>query len=226
MPEEALIEYDLVADPVEATGGITMSGASGLFTRYFYVPQGTIYTGSIGYPDAFPLIYFELESEWNVKFALTMDFSSSWNIGEQRMHWYRVQGACKPLTCPPVSVEEQCKGMMFLMNVLAPNLQSVCRQLKNRQFVQRIAKIQKFSRPARPSDQAADAAIGIDHSCNKLEDVSFCNVPACLDFCVDYDEVVSVGLRTFKIEPEIAAQFIQSEKEPEYPVLYVYEGGS
>lgn len=177
---------------VEMSGGLSLGGKSSLRISYPYTGSGLFYVGGIGAAPADDVYYFDLESTWKVQGNYALRFDSEWNVGETSFYWYRVETECTNLECPPIGFDENCPTIM-IVNVLARNLSSLCRQLRNRNLVGRIRRISRFSRPARRSQRELNMQSGIDQSCDVLQDVPFCNIPECLDFCVDYTPQDEIG---------------------------------
>lgn len=131
------------------------------------------------------VIELEYEFAWRTDQSATAEYELAWSTGRQRSFFYRVVGQGKDDICDPLQVDECCKK--FVINIQARNIDDVCRKLKERIGVWPVEKIQRFSRPAERIAIEEDAAAGIDYICNIAEDVEFCKVPVCADFCVSFD---------------------------------------
>lgn len=166
------------------------SNPTRLTVAWNYIASGVIVVSSEN-----PPIFFEeiLESTWGVAADINETFLSSFNIGSPKLYNYRVQGDCNPLRCPPISFEgKSCNQTMMLMNLQGTSIGSICRQLKEKGYIDKIKSIHRFSRPANTEVARQESLAGIDHSCNKLIEENFCGDPDCEDYCIDYDVVVEI----------------------------------
>lgn len=128
-------------------------------------------------------VFFSLQTSWNVRGDLEVDLDTSWNIGEGAYYWYRVESECGEVTCDEFGVERrECNRMTIITTVSARSIAELCDTLGNPRtnapLVARISSIRRYGRPTF-RDQIQPG------QCNTLEEVEFCHIPECLDYCVD-----------------------------------------
>lgn len=128
-------------------------------------------------------VFFSFETSWNVRGELNIDLTTSWNVGEGGYYWYRVESECGEVTCDDFGVERrECNKMTIVTTVSARSVVELCDTLANpRTNAPLVAKILSIRRYGRPMfrDQIQPG------QCNTLEEVEFCHVPECLDYCID-----------------------------------------
>lgn len=167
-------------------GGVTLGGDALVKTVYKFRSAGGVVLGSDPRSQSVSLVIVKsYEFIWRTNQAATATYDFAWSTGQQRSYFYRVVSKAKDDVCNPLLADGCCKK--FVVNIQARNIDDVCRKLRDRIGVWPIEMIQRFSRPAERAAIAEDEATGIDHTCNKAEDVEFCKVPVCADFCVEYD---------------------------------------
>jgi len=115
--------------------------------------------------------------------VIEADLQTSWNIGSGPFYWYRVEGECGSVECERMGVGyEGCQRMTIVTTVSAQNLDELCFTLANPRvnapFVSKIKSIRRYSRPVLKANPPSDL-------CNVLEEVQFCQIPDCFDFCPD-----------------------------------------
>lgn len=197
MPEE-FYEY--------ADGGVVVGGSWG--TVYSLTGSGgAVLDGSA--PNN-QLAVFDLESEWHVNAYVFFDLESSWGLGEQPLSWYRVQGCCNyptaagsglptgpqyPGGCDVMGIQtddSMCVGAIgkqqFVQNILARSIQDVCNELTRSKLRWQICSIKKWSRPADPNYIVAD------DTCNTLTEVPYSSVPECIEFVLQTNATVRIGV--------------------------------
>lgn len=202
-----------------ATGGGVGGGAAlyGIFGSGGGVGGGTAeevyrYTGSggveIGGASPTRAIYrYRLPVSWDVRQKLTFAQKFTWDVGEQPLRWYRVQGVCQNPTArtgggcsslPFESNDSSCAGSMsknsFFQNILARNLSEVCQYLSDVKWNWPISKIERWSRPA------DNRFLDPDDNCNKLENVDFSDVAECINFTVRTDNIVKMAMTVRVVE--------------------------
>lgn len=126
---------------------------------------------------------YDFSTSWRILGPLEVDLTTSWNVGESAWHWYRVEGLCGTVNCDNLGMDyDGCSRMTFVTTVSARNLSELCETLSNpianAPVRSKISSIRKYSRP-----MLRDQIISDD--CNLLQDVEFCHVPECLDYCVE-----------------------------------------
>lgn len=128
-------------------------------------------------------VFFSLQTSWNVRGDLEVDLETSWSIGEGAYYWYRVESECGEVTCDEFGVERrECNRMTIVNTVSARSIAELCDTLSNPRtnapLVARISSIRRYGRPTF-RDQIQPG------HCNTLQEVEFCHIPECLDYCVD-----------------------------------------
>jgi hypothetical protein len=127
--------------------------------------------------------FFSFSTSWNVRGDLEVDLNTSWNVGEGAYYWYRVESECGEVTCDEFGVERRdCNSMTIVNTVSARSVAELCDTLANPRtnapLVARISSIRRYGRPMF-RDQIQP------NQCNTLDEVEFCHIPECLDYCVD-----------------------------------------
>lgn len=203
-------------DYVESTGGVVVNGAAIREDKRVVsttgsgeiVVSGNSYYGITGFKftgsgeivvDSQAIIQtsFNLDFSllWNVRSAILKDVTLLWNFGDLPVFWYRIVGKphdgndCNLLTDPC------CQ--QFIVNIHAKTLTELCDKLRARRLNLPITSVHRFSRPANPAEVRALEEDGVNQDCNELIPVEVCQIPACADFCVDFD--LRSGFFTFAI---------------------------
>jgi hypothetical protein len=127
--------------------------------------------------------FFSFDTSWNVRGDLVVDLDTSWNVGEGAYYWYRVESECGEVVCDEFGVERrECNRMTVINTVSARSVAELCEILANPRtnapLVARIASIRRYGRPMFRDQIRPD-------QCNTLDEVEFCHIPECLDYCVD-----------------------------------------
>lgn len=127
--------------------------------------------------------FFSFDTSWNVRGDLEVDLNTSWNVGEGAYYWYRVESECGEVTCDEFGVERRdCNRMTILTTVSARSVPELCDTLSNPRtnapLVARIFSIRRYGRPMFRDQIRPD-------QCNTLDEVEFCHIPECEDYCVD-----------------------------------------
>ncbi len=190
------------------TGGLTLGSEAGIRIRYNLEASGGLEIGSsIFNPTKYNYSYFvNLESTWKINAEINKDFEFRWDIGDQPLRYYQVEGECQyPPTCDITGYEIQdpvCgSGMKYIQVIAARDLSDLCNKIAeqslNYALKWPIVRIKRFSRPVFLDDVQAEEDLGVDHSCNISEYVEFCHIPECLNYCIDQNEIVSSGVSVF-----------------------------
>jgi len=154
-------------------------------------------SGSIGFSFSISnyriACFYPKTFSWDIEGFVVKDLTSSWNTGDGDYYWYRIQGRCGKVTCDTHGVQttDKCKNMTFLTVVAARSLDEVCSILTNPIINPpanvRITSISKYSRPIEKSENSDE--------CNVLEDQGdFCQIPECLDYCIDENNTEKIKL--------------------------------
>lgn len=196
-----------------ASGGMEMSGEA--VVRHTYIASGFSSSGNAinleGIAGSHQTLVFTEAIRWNVRATVSASQEIIWQTGKVPLRWYRITGCCRyptedgdgdftnegqPGGCdviPFESTDDQCKGALgkntFIQNIIAESVGDVCRILKELRWKWPICAMERFSRPAESQ------FIDDDDECNVLEPVEPCNAPECLEFCIDTDAVVNVGVK-------------------------------
>jgi hypothetical protein len=197
-----------------ASGGMVVAGLAVI--RHNYVASGFSASGNAinlegGVAASHQTLIFTEEIRWSVRATVSVTQKVIWQTGKVPLRWYRIIGCCRyptadgdgdftnegqPGGCdviPFQSTDDQCKGALgkntFIQNILANSVGDVCRILKELRWEWPICGMERFSRPAESQ------FIDDDDECNVLEPVDPCLAPDCIEFCIDTDAVVNVGVK-------------------------------
>lgn len=185
-------------------GGLVLSGNIDVV----YIPSGgLILSGETTESDIKIVYYSDFDFEWNILSTIEIDFDFAWDVGRQVLHYYQVEGTCeKPPTCETTGIETndaKCAsgGARFTQIIAARSTADLCTKLQQRflNYPVRwpIQSIKRYSRPVYTTDIDREEANGIDHSCNKKEEVIFCHVPECFDLCAGLTYTAEIGISVF-----------------------------
>jgi hypothetical protein len=182
----------------------------------YHQGSGAISFAAAGDADFSASASYDLVTSWRVRGSLEVDLSTSWSVGEGAWYWYRVEGECGPVECETFGVGyDGCGRMRFVTTVSARNLSEVCDVLRNPNINApvnlKIATIQRYSRPVFRNQTTAD-------ECNVLQEVEFCHVPECLDYCVDESSTPLIGVQN------IVAPYDDQLVLPEFPAKSTRSG--
>jgi hypothetical protein len=157
------------------------------------------FSGSLelsGSAESIVIISKSLNSSWSINGVFESGFISEWGVGEGEYYWYRIEGSCGESRCDTTGVVyETCERMTLVTIVGARNTLELCENLANPVINPRIdfkiSSIKKYSRPIEriQSDE-----------CNVLIEQEFCNIPECLDYCIDQDVKQNVSFSMQVIE--------------------------
>jgi hypothetical protein len=202
----------------EGSGSLTLSGEA----ESFVVAQSAIFAHflvpSLPFPQRDPYSFFTYEGsgtltlygeaetvstlsfkqtiKWNIRAAVSVPITFVWNTGDIPKRWWRVVGQCNSIVdgCTnhlPIQLDDtSCDTVYFYQNILATSVSDVCRQLNNANWSWPIVSIRKFSKLAYCTSGTTSADCP---TCNVLEEVPFCDIPQCMNLCLQSDPVVSVG---------------------------------
>lgn len=151
----------------------------------YYLGTGSILISSQDSPNVSVSAFYDLNASWRIRGSLEVDLNISWNAGEEIYYWYRIEGYCGDASCENTGVEfGECPNMTFLTTLSARNLEELCDTLSrprvNAPVDLKISSIKKYARPVF-RDQITQG------QCNVLNDVEFCQIPECLDYCPEDD---------------------------------------
>lgn len=75
---------------------------------------------------------FELNSSWNVEKTIEYDLDFTWDVGNQSLYWYTVEGICKVNSgCHTTGIPSGHTGRIYSRTVAAKNLVDLCFKLNS-----------------------------------------------------------------------------------------------
>lgn len=168
------------------------------------IAADSVYTGSgsIGISSSITdfsvVVAYSNEFSWRIEGFVEKGFDSSWSVGDGEYHWYRIEGECGSVECDTFGVQHRnCNRMTFVNVVAARNAAEVCEILQNPSINPpvnvKVTSIKRYSRPVLRSAATRD-------DCNILEDEYFCQIPECMDYCIDERVVMDIPVRVFSID--------------------------
>lgn len=179
----------LIVVTMPAGGEVIVDGVAGLVVGYRYNATGGI--GIAGVATGAVSRVNTKEFTFNIKTKQSIEpFEFNWNTGAIPLSHFRVISKCMPEdpeVCQPISDPEDLCLRHTVATITASTPADVCRQLSERGFKFPIVGFDRFTRPAQNEQLAADIASGDFNDCNQLVPVEFCEIPDCLEFCVDFD---------------------------------------
>ena len=210
-----------VAFNVSASGGVEIAGESTVSERMVYHSDGgPLLTG--GAASFIVRLFFEQEIYWNIDQLIVVDQRFSWVTGLQPLRWWRVQGACNfptaagsglptgdqfPGGCDVMGIQTddtKCVGAIgkqqFIQQILARTASEVCEKLRESKLNWQITGMKRWSRPADPALVQTQEQEGTAESCNKLEDVPYQNLPACLEYTLQTTAITHIRATTILFE--------------------------
>jgi len=187
--------------PLPVGGPVAVTGMAELRLGFNYIPTGNVsVSGAVGLSI---VRYSQQDFIFNIRTVQSLDKEFRWNTGDIPLSHFRVVSECLPQdpeVCQPVSDPNDVCDRKAVVTITAPTPGDVCRQLLERNFRFPILSFDKFSRPAQNSQLTLDAANGNNNLCNELTPIEFCEIPECLEFCIDFDA-------TLLIEPDFTMSF-------------------
>jgi len=148
---------------------------------------------------------YVLDVEWDVRTYFDLAHNFTWDVGELPFKVYQVEGCCKPndgtfggCEVLPIDTNDPLNcDQRFLQTIFARNLQEVCEFLTNTNWKWPICSIKKFSTEA--ADLIYDG-INKPPECNTLDEVEYCQIPECFEFCLQSDTSSHMGMFASVIE--------------------------
>lgn len=106
--------------------------------------------------------------------SVTIDYTKvfTWEVNTGVSYWWRVEGDCAPLECPPVSMSDTCvntPNYMALTYVMATDCNDLINKLNAQGWNWTIRSIKRYTLPVFTSDIPP----GTDTSCNPILDIDF-----------------------------------------------------
>lgn len=204
-----------------SSSGIEIGGEAIVIERMVYRSDGgPILTGGAS---SFVLrLYFEQQINWNVNQNIFVDQNFSWVTGLPPFRWWRVQGSCNYPTAAGSGLptgdqfpggldvmgietdDVKCVGAIgkqqFIQQILARTASEVCEELRKSKLDWQIVGMKRWSRPADPSVVQAQEQAGIADYGNKLEDVPYQTLPACIEFTFQTKAITHIRATTILID--------------------------
>jgi hypothetical protein len=178
-----------------AGGEVVVDGVAGLKVSYHYNASGGISVegSAVGAVSRVNTKEFTFSIRTRQTLEEPVDFK--WNTGAIPQSHFRIISKCMPEDeeeCQPISDPEDGCLRHAVATITASTPADVCRQLSERGFKFPIVQFDRFTRPAQNEQLAADIESGDFNDCNQLVPVEFCEIPDCLEFCVDFDLLLLV----------------------------------
>ena len=189
------------------SGGITLGGSSPARVTITTEGQGIIFVEGEALVNM--ISGFTQQIEWQVRSYFDVVKQFEWDVGDIPLKVFQVEGCCKPNNgedggCEilPLDTNDPLNcNQRVLQTIFATNLAGVCDFLTKTNWKWPICSIKKFSTDA--ADLIADG-INIPPECNTLDEVEFCQIPECFEFCLHTDRTSHGGMF---IEVEYAAKY-------------------
>jgi len=169
---------------------------------YYYDGSGEIVIG--GEAKSSFIAAYSMDVEWDIHsyFDMVQDFV--WDVGEPPLKVYQVEGCCKPndglysgCEILPLDTNDPVNcGQRFLQTIFARNLGEVCDFLAKTNWKWPICSIKKFS------TEALDLVVTGDSKppeCNTLDEVEYCQIPECFEFCLHTNATTHMGMSAGKM---------------------------
>ena len=143
------------------------------------------------------VLFFDTDIIWQTQQDITITRQFTWNTGTIVQQWYQVQGACRQINnCDTlVNIVDNSCNNQFVQTFLARGLNDLCNQLSNSNFNWQIASVKVWSLPASEISNGNN-----NGACNILSDVPICQIPECLNFCVQTDALISMKMTASVVE--------------------------
>lgn len=194
--------YDIYLSAT-GSGGIVMGGVAPVTSKIGVVGDGGIVLD--GEASTMLMGDYSLDVEWDIRIYFDVARDFFYDVGELPLKVYQVEGCCKPNdgvfggcevlpldTNDPLNCDQR-----FLQTIFARNLGEVCDFLTNTNWKWPICSIKKFSTEA--LDLIYDGT-NIPPECNTLDEVEYCQIPECFEFCLQSDTVTHMGMTVHLVE--------------------------
>lgn len=179
------------------SGGTILGGVSPSRIKIITEGQGTIFVEG----EAFASVIYGYSQpiEWQVRTYFDVAKQFEWDVGELPLKVFQIEGCCKPNNgddggCEilPLDTNDELNcNQRVLQTIFASNLAGVCDFLTKTNWKWPICSIKKFSTDA--ADLIADG-VNIPPECNTLDEVEFCQIPECFEFCLHTDRTSHGGM--------------------------------
>lgn len=193
---------------VEAEGGIAFGGNAK--HAIVYEAEGGIAFG--GTADTNFDIQLELTSEWNLASTFDIEQDFLWDVESNVRYWFRIESECLPPECDWTDTDwndprcfgeghiqgEPIKyGTKYIQIFPARSVRNLCELISEPinpfwvpSFRWRIKSITRYNLTMRKSD-LLDGEIP---DCITLTEEDFCNIPECMEFCLETPNVPNVSI--------------------------------
>jgi hypothetical protein len=198
----ALALYSINLSTV-ASGGMVLGGVAPVVVTVGAVGDGGIVID--GESSVTLSADYSMDVEWDIRIYFDAVHNFTWDVGELPIKVYQVEGCCKPNdgvfggcevlpldTNDPLNCDQR-----FLQTIFARNLGEVCDFLTTSNWKWPICSIKKFS-------TSAFDLVSINGSqppeCNTLDEVEYCQIPECFEFCLQTDGKTNMGMAASVID--------------------------
>jgi len=165
-----------------------------------YTTSGQLTTGGAAVAD----ITITVGKSFTWRVASEQEFSKTftWRVNDGILRYYRIEGRCLTFAnCFNASInvnDPQCESQTFVQIIPAASVADLCSKAAKTggltyPMVWPWKSVKRYSLPVDAGDLAELAARGEDTVCNELVVEDFCEIPECLQFCLDYIANVGIG---------------------------------
>lgn len=184
-----------------SSDGLVFAGGSPL--NRGYTPSGGLVLSGSSDLIYHPQIVIKLNITWTIKAKFEINKRFVWNVGDQPLKWYRVEGCNKFITpvhggCDVTGIQVEDSRydnslQLFIQNVVARSVEEVCEQMTASRINWQLCSLKQWSHPA-------DGRLLDNYDqCNVLFDVPYCKIPECISFCLEADSVINTVAETFAL---------------------------
>lgn len=170
-------------------GNVIISGSSRNYYKKKYTGIGAVIFGGAAVIHCIYEINFSLSIIYAVLAQINKELPINYTVGESIIYGYRIESECIPATKPGYSYREDtvtCNSRI-ITTIFDSSVYGVCNQLTAQNWVASIKSMEKYTKPIYKSQEDELIAKGkYDSTIVGFVPVTFCNEPACLDFCVKY----------------------------------------
>lgn len=188
------------------SGDLLLSGSSPSKLKLQAQSSGGLIAGSNVFDPTLATFgwHIDVDFGWRVSAKFEIDLNFAWDVGQQALHYYQIEGEClQDITCdvginPNDATCATGPGAAFGTIIAATDLSDLCNKM-NERFLNYpikwpIRKIRRSSRPVYTDVIDAEEAAGANHDCNTLEDQVFCHIPECFNFCFEKPDDAELGV--------------------------------
>lgn len=204
---------------ITGDGGIAFGGEANVRVILSYEGKGGIALG--GDAEYNYNIRIPLQLEWNVASEIVLDISFAWDVESDVKYWFRIESECVSPNCdwtgtdwndprcetPGGHIQGQPigKGNKYVQILPARSVRDLCVLISNADnplgvpnLKWKIKSITRYNLTMRKSDLPD----GVLPECITLEEMEFCQIPECMEFCLEsmHAPNVSIGATTFIVD--------------------------